>query len=99
MPSSMVPTPTEVSILPSDKDPEQMTGPELIKYIAQFPTIDHYLDRDPFAKPLTDAELILLTRTQRAERSLFNVKEQKRKDKKAGVPTDETGESDDGTSD
>lgn len=70
------------------QDPENMTGPELLEYIAQFPTLDQYLDRDPYAVPLTDSELLLLIQRQRAERALFNIKEQKKRDKKAGVDTD-----------
>jgi hypothetical protein len=70
------------------KDLDQMTGPELMAYIAQFPTVDHYLDRDPYAQPLSDEELLLLVNKQRGERALFTLKEQKKRDKKAGIVDD-----------
>lgn len=71
------------------KDLDNMTGPELMQYIAQFPTLDTYLDRDPYGVPLTDDELLLLVQKQRAERALFTLKEQKKRDKKAGIVSDD----------
>lgn len=65
------------------------TGLELLAEIAQYPTLDGLLDRDIIARPLTDTELELEVKRQRAERAFILLKETAKKDKKAGVEQDE----------
>ena len=58
------------------------TGPELMEEIARYPTLDILMDRNPYAVPLTKEEMKLQIARMRAERALFQIKEQERKDKK-----------------
>lgn len=58
------------------------TGPELMEEIARYPTLDTMLDRNPYAIPPTREEMKLQIARMRAERALFQIKEQERKDKK-----------------
>lgn len=77
--------------VPSTVDPAK-TGQEWMEIISRHPTLDILLNRSPSAIPYTDAELLRIVEIQRAERALFNIKEQARKDKKAGVVPEVEGE-------
>ena len=69
------------------------TGPELMAEIASYPSLDLLLDRDPRAQPITDEELEALILRQRADRALFELRAQEKRDKKRGqealAPTEE----------
>ena len=77
------------------------TAKELMDEIAQYPTLDLLLDRDPSptGRPITDAELLRELERQRLDRALFNIKEDERRDKKRGTtPIEEiTDDQGDGT--
>lgn len=60
------------------------TGPELVKEIGTLPTLDQFLDRNPYAVPLKNAELMEVVKIERAHRAHFNIKEQEKKDKGNG---------------
>lgn len=70
----------------------QPTGPELLAEIAEYPSLDAFLDRDPHSQPLSDAELALLVKRLRAERALFTIKEQQSKARRAGIEEVQNGE-------
>ena len=61
------------------------TGPEWLSDIGNDPTIDELLDRDPHARPYTRQQLLQVVEASRRERSLFNIKNEKREAKKDGV--------------
>lgn len=62
---------------------ELPTGPELIdKMLASGNSLNLYLDRDPFAKPLSEEELINLVRSERAIRASLDIKTEARKEKR-----------------
>lgn len=61
------------------------TGPEIMDEIIQEPTIDRFLDRSPYAEPLTDAELAELVAAMRRDRVTWNMKEDKKAAKKEGI--------------
>lgn len=61
------------------------TGPELMVELSAFPTLDLLLDRDPHAKPMSDAELELMVKRERAERAFQTFKQEAKKAKKQGV--------------
>lgn len=67
----------------------EKTGAELLALIAQHPTLDELLDRDPLAVPYTREELTRIVEIERADRALFNIREQKARDKKDGVEPEE----------
>lgn len=67
-----------------DFDTEK-TGPELIDIMVEHPTIDVLLDRSPYAKPYTDAELMQVIEAERRDRARFDIKSKKRQDKKDGI--------------
>lgn len=66
----------------------EKTGKEWMDVITQHPTLDTLLDRDPHAVPYTDEELLRFIEIMRAQRALFNIKEQEARDKKAGIVKD-----------
>lgn len=70
----------------------EKTGQEWVDIIAAHPTMDELLNRSPFAIPYTDEELMRMVEINRAERALFTIKEQKARDKKAGVIEDADAE-------
>ena len=72
---------------------EPATGPELLDdYIGRAKqTLDLVLDRSPEAQPLTDSELQKLVVDLRGERAQIDVKQEKAKDKKAGIVEDSDG--------
>lgn len=61
----------------------ERTGQELLEAIINDPravTLDMVLDRDPHAVPSSDDELTRLVKTQRAERAMIDVKQEKKKE-------------------
>lgn len=61
------------------------TGPELVEEIARHPTLDEFLDRDPFAVPYTDDELVKRVKIERAERAALSLKSDSRRAKRQGI--------------
>lgn len=78
---------TETTVeFPSAKDGHPMTGPEMIdEIIADVNSLDRFLDRDPHAVPLSDAEVLELMHVERAKRTTWNMKQEKRQMKKQGI--------------
>lgn len=68
------------------------TGKEWVEIIGKHPTLDELLNRSPYAKPYTDAELLRIVEIERAERALFNIKEEKVRMKREGIEPEEEGE-------
>jgi hypothetical protein len=59
----------------------ERTGPELMRAIQEV-TLDEALRRNPHSRPLSDEELLSLTKHLRFERTQIEVKKEKRKEKK-----------------
>lgn len=60
-------------------------APELVAEIAQHPTIDRFLDRDPNAQPFSREELLELVNQERADRARFILAAEAKRAKKQGV--------------
>ena len=73
----------------------ELTGPQLIDDLISNPqlALDRVLDRDPHALPHSDDELRALVIDLRNERAQIELKQEKAKDKKAGI-TDDNNPSD-----
>lgn len=54
---------------------KEPTGPELVKAMAEHPTLDEYFDRDP--KTLTDEDLRRIIQVERQRREAFITKGEK----------------------
>lgn len=63
------------------------TGPELMDEVVLHTTLDALLDRSPYAIPYTDEEWLQIKVLQRAQRAHFNIKEERKYDKKQGIDT------------
>lgn len=61
------------------------SAPEHIAEIIVHPTLDEVLQRDPHAKPFTDAELFRFIMSQRADRARFITVGEAKRAKRQGV--------------
>lgn len=80
---------------------DSKTGPELLSEVAEEVTLDRFLDRDPYAVPYTDQELINRVKVLRNERVQFQLKSDARRAKRQGVEevTDPTKSDDEESND
>jgi len=77
---------------PNEND-NPLTGVQMMDQIAEHPSIDELLRRNPHAKPLSDADVLAMIEHRRRQRALFNMKDERRRAKKEGIelkeePTD-----------
>lgn len=61
------------------------TGPELMAELSQYPTLELLLDHDIHAVPMTDDQLELMVKRERAERAFQTFKQDAKKAKRQGV--------------
>lgn len=83
--SPSTPSPTgRINVL-KGPDPQELprtkTGPDLLAEIREF-TLDEALRRNPHSVPLSDEELLALTKHLRIERTQIEVKKEQKREKK-----------------